>query len=309
MCSAPIHDGLAVLVRPVCAAVAQSPARRRLPVPHRGGRRGLVLCQARGEGLHVRVLPRVHERCLLALGKFGLWLPDPGHCAVAEVVHALPLRASKGQQESGPAADLLHSGLLHLVLREAHQVPQQERVHPGRPDGHQLLYVRQECFPTDHSQHVPLRRRRHSWHGDPLYRLDSHLRGDHRYRLLYFRCVPSQRRFASAAPDVCSHRVHRCTPLHERLRSGGRHFAPVFHCRRGDGLCRGVCAWTPEISGRFEPGKEEVEDVRLQQGRAAARDSPDRRTRGNPGLLRTRGNPGLMKAKLRSFRQALVIQL
>ena len=34
----------------------------------------------------------------------------------------------------------------------------------------------------------------------------------------------------------------RGPPLHERLRLGGRHFAPVFHCRRGDGLCGGALA-------------------------------------------------------------------
>mmetsp|Transcript_52221 Transcript_52221/g.137901 ORF Transcript_52221/g.137901 Transcript_52221/m.137901 type:complete len:442 (+) Transcript_52221:1610-2935(+) len=265
--------------RPVRHLLLLLPVEQRLP--HRGGamhhrRRGrrVVLHAQRGEGEEEHDDDRRQEHVQVPPGLDRLRLADHRHHPVHPLRDEVLREAGGGAEEHGHEIHPQVLAVLHVVLREVHEVPQQERLHPDRPAGHPLLHVREEGVLPHPSQRPPLRDR-----GDPLRRHQQHRvhlhHGGHSGPGVHL----PQRHAPGDLPALPALRLHLRRlrgrqAVHERLRPGGGHQPPVRDCRGGAEPQRRLRAESAQElpAPRGEEGRRPAvggaEDVSAERARA-----------------------------------------
>mmetsp|Transcript_40641 Transcript_40641/g.117357 ORF Transcript_40641/g.117357 Transcript_40641/m.117357 type:complete len:363 (+) Transcript_40641:970-2058(+) len=170
MLPAALLPGLALRGHVLLAPLEQRPAHGHGPVHHRGRLRHLVLQGARPEGgvqVHLQLLP------------LPLWLPRSGELhpcrgPVHQVFPGLHGEAGAGAEEQGHGNGPEVPAVLHVLLREVPEVPDEARVHSDRGHGHPLLHLREECLLPAAQELRPLRRPGASWLGLGAPRLCYH---------------------------------------------------------------------------------------------------------------------------------------
>mmetsp|Transcript_69772 Transcript_69772/g.196814 ORF Transcript_69772/g.196814 Transcript_69772/m.196814 type:complete len:476 (+) Transcript_69772:1600-3027(+) len=237
--AAALPPGLEVRRLLLHVPLEQRPAHRARAVHHRGLRRRLVLHEQRPERQSRQHQALGEERVPVPPRVPGLRrVPDsPG--AVHPVPDAVPGETGGAQGEQDHAHHPQSPRVLPLVLREPAQVPQQERLHPDRPHGHELLHFRPEGLLLDREELDPLRHARRPGEGDPPHRAVVHHVVHPRRRVL-----PHQ---GDARRPVARGAAHRLRlpqlpgreALHERVRPRSGHEPPVLPHLRGDGGHRG----------------------------------------------------------------------
>mmetsp|Transcript_60220 Transcript_60220/g.183945 ORF Transcript_60220/g.183945 Transcript_60220/m.183945 type:complete len:271 (-) Transcript_60220:543-1355(-) len=151
-----------------------------------------------------------------------VWLLRDCLRAVPQVGDEILRETSRGPEKQGDGVPREVLALLYMVLREVHQIPQQERVHPDGAAGHAFLHLRENSFLPHLAQRGPL------WHdGGPRERdhmdwFPEHHGGHWPGGLLALE-GDAPRNFARSAHDLlhygklCNRQaVHECLPARRR---------------------------------------------------------------------------------------------